>query len=121
MDMQIQEKIVSDVAKNKYSSILADDTADVSQIEQLNLSVPRRLYVFLRQLIFFMKNFLVLFQFFLLLIKIWMLLYLRNCVNLFRVGSSKGDKMVQAAFAAEFQVHKPELKIYILQRYINIV
>ena len=34
---QIQKQIVSDVAKNEYFSILADETSDMRQTEQLSL------------------------------------------------------------------------------------
>ena len=35
----IQKQILSDISQRKYFSILADETTDVSQTEQLNLSV----------------------------------------------------------------------------------
>ena len=38
MGSQNQEKIVADIAENTYFLILADETADMSQIEQLSIS-----------------------------------------------------------------------------------
>ena len=39
MDDAIQKQILSDIFQCKYFSILADETTDVSQTKQLNLSV----------------------------------------------------------------------------------
>jgi len=39
MDDAIQKQIPSDISQCKYFSILADETTDVSQTEQLSLSV----------------------------------------------------------------------------------
>lgn len=39
MGTQIQDEILSDVAENKYFSILADETSDDSQTEQLSISI----------------------------------------------------------------------------------
>ena len=58
MGEAIQKQMLSDISQCKYFSIIADETTDVSQTEQLSLSVR-----FIKDTKVCTKNFCALFQF----------------------------------------------------------